>query len=522
MNKKRKLIFLGILAVVIVGILSFSFTKAFMKPIEQSSSITEVSLTSCAKIKLTSESSINLTNSYSMSDNSALKQTPYTFSITSYCDTPVTADIMLFSKSTNTIVDANISYIIAPHGAKEVLYQSVLPDSRYRFDYDLTSAEISEVSAGMGGSVGARNDIYQVAVPNKGTVTLDLYLYVNEDADNTTMGKTFEGAVGVKANARTAQQMDSVCKNGDVLANCIKNMASNDATSNLYIHDSSLTNGANDNSYRYSGANPNNYVCFGSTTSPCPTDNLYRIIGVFGDKVKLIKSDYATSALLGTDGDYSGSETPNAENYKGSLTTVNIYYWNFKNNTSINNENGSNTWSTSLLNKTNLNTNFITNIGTEWANKIATTTWKVGGNTDDNIYNVVPATTYQNEIVNPVTTNTTDNATEYPAKIGLMYVSDYGFAADPSAWTTTLNNYGRSVNGSTVGSLNWMHNGGSNEWTITRVSDDATAVSCVHFDVYVTALYAASLHAVRPAFYLNSTVKFVQGLGTLEAPIIIE
>ena len=522
MNKKRKLIFLGILAVVIVGILSFSFTKAFMKPIEQSSSITEVSLTSCAKIKLTSESSINLTNSYSMSDNSALKQTPYTFSITSYCDTPVTADIMLFSKSTNTIVDANISYIIAPHGAKEVLYQSVLPDSRYGFDYDLTSAETSEVSAGMGGSVGARNDIYQVAVPNKGTVTLDLYLYVNEDADNTTMGKTFEGAVGVKANARTVQQMDSVCKNGDVLANCIKNMASNDATSNLYIHDSLLTNGANDNSYRYSGANPNNYVCFGSTASPCPTDNLYRIIGVFGDKVKLIKSDYANSNLLGTDGDYYGSPTRNAENYKGSLTTVNTYTWNYKNNTSINSGFGSNTWSTSLLNKTNLNTNFITNIGTEWANKIATTTWKVGGNTEANIKDVVPATTYQNEIVNPVTTKTTDNATEYTAKIGLMYVSDYGFAADPNAWTKTLYDYDGSVNGSTIRSLNWLHNGGYLELTISRLSSSASRVFSVFTSGCVNLDNTSATRVVRPVFYLNSTVKFVQGLGTLEAPIIIE
>ena len=516
MNKKRKLIFLGILAVVIVGILSFSFTKAFMKPIEQSSSITKVSLTSCAKIKLTSESSINLTNSYSMSANSALKQTPYTFSITSYCDTPVTADIMLFSKSTNTIVDANISYIIAPHGAKEVLYKSALPDSRYAFDYDLTSAETSEVSAGMGGSVGARNDIYQVTVPNKGTVTLDLYLYVNEDADNTTMGKTFEGAVAVKANARTVQQMDSVCKNGDVLANCIKNMASNDATSNLYIHDSSLTNGAGDNSYRYSGrsSDVNNYVCFGSTISPCPTDNLYRIIGVFGDKVKLIKYDYATSALLGTDGDYDGSETPDSSSYKGNLTTVNTYYWNYKATNSA-----TNTWSTSLLNKTNLNTNFITNIGTEWAEKIATTTWKVGGNTK--ISEVVPATTYQNEIVNPVATNTTDNATEYTAKIGLMYASDYGFAADPSAWTTKLMNYDESVNGSTIRSLNWMYMG-YNEWTISRYSYHDAIVSIVDASGRVGDGDASFAYVVRPAFYLNSTVKFVQGLGTLEAPIIIE
>ena len=73
----------------------------------------------------------------------------------------------------------------------------------------------------------------------------------------------------------------------------------------IYYHDSSLTNGAGDSSYRYSGANPNNYVCFGSNESTCPTDNLYRIIGVFGNQVKLIKYDYGTTDELGTDGDYS-------------------------------------------------------------------------------------------------------------------------------------------------------------------------------------------------------------------------
>ena len=288
----------------------------------------------------------------------------------------------------------------------------------------------------------------------------------------------------------------------------------------LYYHDASLANGAGDNSYRYSGANPNNYVCFGSTTSPCPTDNLYRIIGVFGDKVKLIKSDYATSALLGTNGDYSGSETPNAENYKGSLTTVNIYYWNFKNNTSINSENGSNTWSTSLLNKTNLNTNFITNIGTEWANKIATTTWKVGGNTSENISGVVPAAAYQNEIVNPVTTYSTDNATEYPAKIGLMYASDYGFAADPSAWTTTLWDYDGSVNGSTISSLNWMYMGYS-DWTISRNADRSSTAFRIGGSIVGGAYVDADSVGVRPSFNLESSVTYVSGDGTASSPIRI-
>ena len=200
--------------------------------------------------------------------------------------------------------------------------------------------------------------------------------------------------------------------------------------SGIYYHDANLSNGAGDNSYRYAGASEavNNYVCFGSNVTPCPADNLYRIIGVFGDKVKLIKSDYATTALLGADGDYSKMYTANNwdnSNYKGNnLANIAGYTWNYKNNTTINSGYGSNTWSTSLLNKTNLNKNFITNIGADWAAKIDTTTWKVGGNTWANIGTQPAKTAYQNEIVNPVTTNSTDSATEYSAKIGLMYASD--------------------------------------------------------------------------------------------------
>ena len=280
----------------------------------------------------------------------------------------------------------------------------------------------------------------------------------------------------------------------------------------IYYHDSSLTNGAGDSSYRYSGANPNNYVCFGTNTTPCPTDNLYRIIGVFGNNVKLIKYDYATSALLGTDGEYQGTGTPNSSYYKGSLTTINTYYWN--------NSTKKNTWSESLLNKTNLNTNFINNIGTEWANKIATTTWKVGGNTYANIRDVIPATAYQNEIVNPVTTNTTDNATEYSAKIGLMYVSDYGFGADPSAWTTTLYNYDGSVNGSTIRSLNWMHMG-YYDWTISRYADTSDRAFFVYYVGGVLNNFVYSNFAVRPSFNLESSITYVSGSGSASDPMVI-
>lgn len=304
-----------------------------------------------------------------------------------------------------------------------------------------------------------------------------------------------------------------VCSNGDNLANCITNLSQKSVSgaTNIYYHDSNLENGANDNSYRYAGASEkvNNFICFGSTTSPCPTDNLYRIIGVIDGKVKLIKYDYANSSLLGTDGDYSGSTTPDPDCYKGILSSIGLYSWNYK---ATNSE--TNIWSTSLLNKTNLNTNFINNIGSTWANKIATTTWKVGGNTWANIATVIPSVAYQNEVVNPIPGSTSATGeTEYSAKIGLMYVSDYGFSASPSAWTTQMKNYSNNI------SYNWMYMG-HNEWTISRSSCTS------NLEFYVVVLgevnnYREGYRGVRPSFNLETLITYKSGTGTMNDPIII-
>ena len=303
-------------------------------------------------------------------------------------------------------------------------------------------------------------------------------------------------------------RFDEICDETTLACHVAKLYTGTQGENGIYYHDSSLTNGAGDSSYRYSGANPNNYVCFGSNESTCPIDNLYRIIGVFENNVKLIKYDYATSALLGTDGDYQETGTPSASYYKGSLTTIDIYYWN--------NSTKKNTWSESLLKKTNLNTNFINNIGTEWANKIATTTWKVGGNTYANISQVVPSVAYQNEIVNPVTTNTTDNAKEYSAKIGLMYVPDYGYAASSSAWTLTMNNY----NSTTAKNLNWMHMG-YYDWTLSRNADDSSYAFLVYYNGSVSSYSVNDDFAVRPSFNLESSITYASGSGTQSDPIRI-
>ena len=285
----------------------------------------------------------------------------------------------------------------------------------------------------------------------------------------------------------------------------------------IYYHDSSLTNGAGDNSYRYAGASDqvNNYVCFGSDVTPCPTDNLYRIIGVFGDRVKLIKSDYATTALLGADGDYSKMYTANNwdnSTYKGNnLANVAAYNWD---------KSGTNTWSLSNLNKTNLNKNFIANIGADWAAKIDTTTWKVGGNTWANIGTQPAKTAYQNEIVNPVTTNSQDNKTEYSAKIGLMYVSDYMYAAPQDKWTLVGNNSDASKDYIAATSVNWMYMG-LVEWTISRYADYAYSAFIVDNTGDVYSNYAKNACGVRPVLYLSSSLNYVSGSGSATDPILV-
>ena len=342
--------------------------------------------------------------------------------------------------------------------------------------------------------------------------------FVNYDENqNANAGKSMSAKVMIQKEV-IPQVVSDVCSNGTNLATCITTLANKSIPSatNIYHHDSSLSNGAGDNSYRYAGASDvvNNFVCFGSNESTCPTDNLYRIIGVFGNNVKLIKYDYGITDELGTDGDYSKTykEWGMDSTYKGTYgdgERIGVYYWN--------NTTQKNTWSESLLNKTNLNTNFINNIGEDWANKIATTTWKVGGNTWSNIGTQPAKTAYQNEVVKPVPGSTSSNGeTEHPAKIGLMYASDYGFAAAPSAWTANLNTYSSDA----IKNVNWMYMG-LYEWTLSRRADNSNNAFRVDYDGGVDGYVVYSRSAVRPSFSLLSSVTYSKGDGTQNSPIRI-
>ena len=209
--------------------------------------------------------------------------------------------------------------------------------------------------------------------------------------------------------------------------------------------------------------------------------------------------------MLGTDGrDYAGNYTSSTSYYKGSMnkSTIAAYRWN--NDTSVS-AYGSNNWTTSEFNTINLNTNYWNYLGTTWQNLIAPTTWHLGGMTS-------PTNTakefYDGERNNA---GYGSNPTTYTDEIGLMYPSDYGYAASPDAWTNNLFSY----NNSTITASNWLYMG-LYEWPITPRSSDSSPdhLFRVSFNGALYTYNGYLGYSARPVFYLESNVQLQGGSGT--------
>ena len=343
------------------------------------------------------------------------------------------------------------------------------------------------------------------------TLTFVNYTYDQSINENATL----DMEVILQKDEIMPPTLAEIC-DGKTFAECITTevYTGTDGENGLYYHDGTGTYGtreAGDNSYRYAGANPNNYVCFGSDEETCPADNLYRIIGVFDDdkdsnyQIKLIKSDYTTSAMLGTDGDYYGAYSYETLYYKGSmeLSTIAGYRWNY--DTSVSSV-GSNNWTTSEFNTINLNTNYWNYLGSTWQNLIAETTWHLGGMSS---YGTAKEF-YDGERNNA---GYGSNPTTYSDEIGLMYPSDYGYAASPENWNTKLVLY----HNSTITSDNWMYMG-LYEWTITPYSSRSYNVFRLEYDGALIISTADNGYSARPVFYLESNVELSGGSGTSSDP----
>ena len=211
-----------------------------------------------------------------------------------------------------------------------------------------------------------------------------------------------------------------------------------------------------------------NYVCFDTNESPCPTDNLYRIIGVIGDKVKLIKYDYATKDMLLSNGLYNedvvASTDAYSSFYKGTLSNISLYYagsetalaYNLNETKKVQKLSRKNELAVGdpcsgekiKLNETalgviNLNTNYYGLLSNDSKNKIVNNDWFINSVSANKLANSF--TIYTSEYDN------SEKTTVYSAYIGLMYLSDYAYANSLNLWATE--DYKETINS------NWMYMG---------------------------------------------------------------
>ena len=263
----------------------------------------------------------------------------------------------------------------------------------------------------------------------------------------------------------------------------------------LYAYDAS-SNGlekdtTSDANIRYVGANPNNYVEFNGEA--------WRIIGVFGSNLKLVRDDKLITAYsFDNKTTAQGIETNKGTNdwTKSYLREfLNDYYYEGKTITCHSETNG-----TSTATNTTITCPEINKINATAKSMIQKTMWNLGG--------IASGTKPVNElyIKERGTGVYSGHETKSNDYIGLIYPSDYVFASTDES--CSQNPYD-----STCKNNNWLFKD-ARYWTISPHLSNARGVFLVDGggNLYDNAaLYRAS---VRPSVFLKSDINIVSGSGT--------
>ena len=274
----------------------------------------------------------------------------------------------------------------------------------------------------------------------------------------------------------------------------------------------------NENGIRYEGADPNNYICLDNKTSGTCSDSslLFRIIGLFDEDTS---SDGATSS-----GTKKLLKVIDTNNYGGT----NGKYW------SGDESNKSNNWSKSTLN-TELNETYLSTllatsgVNSKLSSAIVISKWHLGGASSSNRKTLTADGIYTQE--RNTSAIYSGNPSSIYAKVGLMYPSDYGYATvggtttnksscrekelynwDDESYSDCLNNDWLFTSQAT----SWGSN--IDEWLLSPYSSFSTNAARLGMSGFVglgtNYNYVGNYqYAVRPTFYLDSSVLKIVGTG---------
>ena len=390
-----------------------------------------------------------------------------------------------------------------------------------------TTGVIKDAGSGTGCNIVLRNNSAE-----KKTITIGVATSkssISLASNMTIVPQTVIGERQINTNAATyIKKLYSTTEKSTVTNNSI---TYNTSPSQLLMNDrkGSSSTGIDAGNIRYYGANPDNYVYFNCSNYNNPTAStceLWRIIGVFDGKIKIMRSenigayswDTTASTINGGSGlnDWSTSKLMMLLNSGYTYLINNLsrpasLYWN---RTSGSCYNAANLGATSCsFTSTGLKNDTTKNMIYETRHNIGAGTTSVG--------------IYANQLYAKErgTTVYTGRPTTWTGKVVVPYASDYSYAVDFNKCSSTLYNY----NNSACTSNNWMYNimtksGTKGAWTLTSQSNgNADAV----FGIYANGgvAYGQGTRGgmnILPTLYLNPDTIITKGEGTKDKPYKIK
>ena len=356
------------------------------------------------------------------------------------------------------------------------------------------------------------------------TSNYKLYFWIDGNMENNSnmMNKSLVGKINIE---------EKLTYINNLYNNSTKTPVTNNSITYQYDTTNNLMQDTAGN-IRYYGASPNNYIYFNCDSYPSTNCELWRIIGIFDGKIKLIRNESIGS--MAYDDDYQ-------DTYLQQLTSSDsnsvIKMLQYDNDSEVTvkllapSGDGQNDYSSSSLQKilnnyyynklnyTGTITYDFTNTGIKndtTRNMIAETTWNLGGWDTSNIYSNVM---YEKE---RGTTVNSGSSTTWTGKIALAYPSDYGYATDLSKCSQILSNYDSSTDSYACRSNDWMYpilGTSSNGWLLTPYSSNAYRAFCVDSSGYVNDNYDVCIaYEVAPVLYLSSDQDIVSGDGSQSNP----
>ena len=276
-----------------------------------------------------------------------------------------------------------------------------------------------------------------------------------------------------------------------------------------------------DENIRYYGSNPNNYVSF--------NNELWRIIGVFGNNVKLVRKD--SLGKLSWDSSASGinrglginqwgeSKNAHGNEYAGAdlKNYLNTMYYGGTNVTCYGiDNNGTTTCPTNKLN-------------TESKTLIDKHTWNTGAiewgkRTDTLAFYSAERGTKIIEICYGIDNDYCDDmivrTTEWTGYVALPYVTDWAYASSESVCETNMQKQDSS-NNFICKNNNWMQRS-TMAWYLSPQYGQGSNVFVVVDKGNLGTGYAYASLSVFPTIYLKSNVLIESGNGTSTDPYVVQ